>query len=767
MKRFLILFFVLFSTLLLLSMGVRVQIEVSLDSILNDYNEMNFKNVVSNYFTLKSNGYLSRLPSEFIYIFAVSLYKTSNYSEVLNFSNLNISNPILSNMVILLISFSMSEIGEFEKSDRLILSVLPNSYFTYYSSMIEYYRFRNNIFTKGGGFLSTNSIVSLLKEEDIDRIIAILPFSDDKFSVYVSGIISNLKKYQRKVEEIASILEKKSYSSQKSMVIIARNLINSGFLPNGNRLMLRASLPLPVKDYYTASLMIDNRDFSNASKIINELIGKYEKYRSEFRDYNISLDDLLILGLRVYSTKSSKDFNSTAMEYIKNGGVKFVEYVLRNYKILNGDTYLAFVTNYFSKVDLNYATKYFSSSFISFNFHEGNTNDLMVFCDFMLKRTKNTSWEKEFLLLKFLLVNSYQEKLKIAKSIILNYPFTYEYISILNYLRKDQSLLNELLPSMVSDYEILYNRYFTNNNLYDLNSMIGIKFLCYKFGVNLEMEFDVYEEAKKFKNKILSVGISYVNTNTASVREEVSSSKIKYVEDLFNKGLILDANLEFRSLFPKVDFKYIDYCKKFGMVDLVCRIYERSNFNRDSIYDKMGVVVLAFLDDLYPLPFLDKIEKYSSLYGVNRSLVYGIMRQESRFSPFVVSKADAIGLMQLIVSTADMTARKFWSRKEPISKDDIFVVDNNINLGIAHIKELFDYFSKYPEDFLEILVVSSYNGGMNAVRKWYDSLKTSNVLEFVEGIRFYETKEYTKIVLENKFIYENFVFSNFLAKKNN
>jgi soluble lytic murein transglycosylase len=137
------------------------------------------------------------------------------------------------------------------------------------------------------------------------------------------------------------------------------------------------------------------------------------------------------------------------------------------------------------------------------------------------------------------------------------------------------------------------------------------------------------------------------------------------------------------------------------------------------------------------------------------------MRSESRYSPFVLSIANAVGLMQLITPTASSVGKKFLNLGKNLNILDIYVIDRNIELGIAHIRELTDFFKEYPENLKEVLIVSSYNAGTTSVLKWYRSLKTSDPLMFVEGIRYLETYNYTKNVIENRYFYENFILKDF------
>ena len=71
---------------------------------------------------------------------------------------------------------------------------------------------------------------------------------------------------------------------------------------------------------------------------------------------------------------------------------------------------------------------------------------------------------------------------------------------------------------------------------------------------------------------------------------------------------------------------------------------------------------------------------------INRTFAMAIARQESAWKPYVSSSANARGLMQLLPSTARLTAKKF---NLPYANDkQLFDPYSNIMLGTAHLQEL-------------------------------------------------------------------------------
>lgn len=149
----------------------------------------------------------------------------------------------------------------------------------------------------------------------------------------------------------------------------------------------------------------------------------------------------------------------------------------------------------------------------------------------------------------------------------------------------------------------------------------------------------------------------------------------------------------------------------------------------------------------FPTPY-----KLSKL-PVETPLTYSIIRQESVFDQHAISSAQARGLMQLIKPTACDTAKLVGIRCR-ISK---LTTDPNYNikLGSNYINQMIDEY-----DGSYILAIASYNGGPHNVDKWLkifgDPRKFKNhreVLNWLEHIPFYETRNYVQRVLENLQIY--------------
>jgi soluble lytic murein transglycosylase len=147
---------------------------------------------------------------------------------------------------------------------------------------------------------------------------------------------------------------------------------------------------------------------------------------------------------------------------------------------------------------------------------------------------------------------------------------------------------------------------------------------------------------------------------------------------------------------------------------------------------------------MFPRPYLDLVEKYAQEYDVAPSLLYGLIRTESAFREAVVSRAGAVGLMQLMPATAKDWADRLKRDGGPDYFNQDEIVDStvpslNIHIGTYYYKYLRDYFD---DSFLALM---AYNGGQNRIRRLRSASKLPVDL-FIETITILETRDYGKRV---------------------
>ena len=135
----------------------------------------------------------------------------------------------------------------------------------------------------------------------------------------------------------------------------------------------------------------------------------------------------------------------------------------------------------------------------------------------------------------------------------------------------------------------------------------------------------------------------------------------------------------------------------------------------------------------------------------NWTMIHAIARQESQFDRAIVSHAGARGLMQLMPATAREQAGKVGMSYD---QGSLFNPDYNVMLGSTYFIRMLAYYNgSYP------LAVASYNAGMGNVNKWLKAngdprLPGGDIVQWIENIPVYETKDYVQRVLENAVVYD-------------
>ena len=115
------------------------------------------------------------------------------------------------------------------------------------------------------------------------------------------------------------------------------------------------------------------------------------------------------------------------------------------------------------------------------------------------------------------------------------------------------------------------------------------------------------------------------------------------------------------------------------------------------------------------------INEVSNKYDVDPKLIEALVKQESGFNPNAKSKAGALGLMQLMPSTA-----------KGLGVSDPMDVRQNVEGGVKYVRSMLDRFNGNI-----ILALAAYNAGPNAVSKY-------------DGVPPYkETQNYVRNILSN------------------
>ena len=156
--------------------------------------------------------------------------------------------------------------------------------------------------------------------------------------------------------------------------------------------------------------------------------------------------------------------------------------------------------------------------------------------------------------------------------------------------------------------------------------------------------------------------------------------------------------------------------------------------------------------NMFNYPVIDIPKEINNKQMPAQELLLAIIRQESEFDSRANSHVGAQGLMQIMPSTAKLVARnlKTTYSKSLLKSDPSY----NIKLGTYYFNSLLeDYDGVFP------FAIGAYNAGPNRIKSWVkkygDPNKDEiNFIDWIELIRFKETRNYVQRVIENINVYK-------------
>ena len=200
---------------------------------------------------------------------------------------------------------------------------------------------------------------------------------------------------------------------------------------------------------------------------------------------------------------------------------------------------------------------------------------------------------------------------------------------------------------------------------------------------------------------------------------------------------------EFRKIIPKFDVKdypqLLSFTSKNNMPGLTFRLAAilRNDHNK------------ILLGGLYPVPTWN----IDTSDLKDKALLYAIARQESGFNPRARSSSKAMGVLQIIPSTAAFVMKNREYRLRRSKNHLLYNPPHNISIGSKYMKFLFSL-PIVNNDLMWML--ASYNAGPGNFQKWTKdrNYKNKDTLLMLESLPARETRNYIKLVLTNLWVYK-------------
>jgi soluble lytic murein transglycosylase len=144
----------------------------------------------------------------------------------------------------------------------------------------------------------------------------------------------------------------------------------------------------------------------------------------------------------------------------------------------------------------------------------------------------------------------------------------------------------------------------------------------------------------------------------------------------------------------------------------------------------------------HPIEFSETVERYAREFGVDKFLIYAVIKTESSFNPQAESHLGARGLMQIMPDTFDWLMNyRLFERNLELTFDDMYVIDHNVRYGAYFIAFNMEKYSGSIDNSL-----AAYHAGIGAVDGWLSNPDFSSDGVTLDKIPFADTQHYVNKV---------------------
>ncbi len=281
--------------------------------------------------------------------------------------------------------------------------------------------------------------------------------------------------------------------------------------------------------------------------------------------------------------------------------------------------------------------------------------------------------------------------------------------------------------------------------------------LAYEKKADQEKALNFFKEASKFSNTFYGQ-LSYIKIKSAQPFQIPTDFTVKDgYENEFNKNKLIKhvkllKELD-KSKFSKDIIKHLaslnidngsevlaaKLATEVGRFDYAIQVAKEASYEKRFI-------------NFYNYPVINTQGEINNKKMPAPELILAIIRQESEFDSRANSYVGAQGLMQLMPATAKLVSKNIGVtyNKDSLQKDSNY----NVKLGTYYINSLLDdYDGVYP------FAIAAYNAGPNRVKLWIKKYgdpnrKEISFVDWIELIRFEETRNYVQRVIENINVYK-------------
>lgn len=143
---------------------------------------------------------------------------------------------------------------------------------------------------------------------------------------------------------------------------------------------------------------------------------------------------------------------------------------------------------------------------------------------------------------------------------------------------------------------------------------------------------------------------------------------------------------------------------------------------------------------VYPIGYSDMVETASMETGIDKYLIYAVIRTESNFNAEAESEVGARGLMQLMEDAFDWVKFRMEDDRS-VTYDDMYDPGYNIEYGSFLLKLLYEEYGD------ERTALAAYHSGRGSVNGWLEDKNYSSDGKTLDKIPSDTTEHYVKKVM--------------------
>jgi soluble lytic murein transglycosylase-like protein len=159
----------------------------------------------------------------------------------------------------------------------------------------------------------------------------------------------------------------------------------------------------------------------------------------------------------------------------------------------------------------------------------------------------------------------------------------------------------------------------------------------------------------------------------------------------------------------------------------------------------------ALWASLYPVP--DGFEPNGG-FEIDKAVLYGLIRQESKFSDRARSRVGAAGLMQIMPRTASyITGDRRLMQRGSKASEKLYDPGYNMQLGQSYVQMLLTEYNNGSGDMFEMAL--SYNWGPGNYRRYKARAGIEDQLLLLESVPNKEARQFVDVVMTNIWVYRD------------